>query len=70
VWRKETLGSAGVAGLTWPPSITPSVVSPACRGAWQVTMADFEEALKKISKSVGVEDIRKHQKWMSEFGAT
>lgn len=67
-----------MAGLTWPPSITPSlmpsltpsVVLPACRGAWQVTMADFEEALKKISKSVGVEDIRKHQKWMSEFGAT
>ena len=38
--------------------------------ARQVTMADFEEALSKISKSVGLEDIRKHQKWMEEFGAT
>jgi len=35
-----------------------------------VTMADFQEALKKISKSVGAEDIAKHRKWMSEFGAT
>jgi len=38
--------------------------------ASQVTMADFEEALKKISKSVGAGDIQKHQKWMEEFGAT
>ena len=35
-----------------------------------VTMADFLEALSKISKSVGAEDILKHQKWMREFGAT
>jgi len=33
-------------------------------------MSDFEEALKKISKSVGPEDVAKHHKWMQEFGAT
>ena len=63
MWRKKT---PGMACLTWLPSL----LLAACRRAWQVTMADFEEALKKISKSVGVDDIRKHQKWMAEFGAT
>jgi len=34
-----------------------------------VTKADFEEAISKISRSVGQADIVKHTKWMSEFGA-
>jgi hypothetical protein len=32
-------------------------------------MADCLEALAKISKSVGTEDVAKHTKWMKEFGA-
>ncbi|KAJ8027390.1 Katanin p60 ATPase-containing subunit A1 [Holothuria leucospilota] len=34
------------------------------------TMADFTEALKKVSKSVGKEDLEKYKKWMEEFGST
>ncbi|XP_071819199.1 katanin p60 ATPase-containing subunit A1-like [Apostichopus japonicus] len=33
------------------------------------TMADFIEALKKVSKSVGKDDLEKYKKWMEEFGA-
>ncbi|XP_070567556.1 katanin p60 ATPase-containing subunit A1-like isoform X1 [Ptychodera flava] len=32
-------------------------------------MADFQEAMKKVSKSVGKEDLEKYQKWMEEFGS-
>ncbi len=39
-----------------------------CAGA-AVTMADFNEALSKISKSVGAADVQKHLKWMEDFGA-
>eukprot|EP00291_Cryptomonas_curvata_P002839 CAMPEP_0172193708 /NCGR_PEP_ID=MMETSP1050-20130122/25124_1 /TAXON_ID=233186 /ORGANISM="Cryptomonas curvata, Strain CCAP979/52" /LENGTH=297 /DNA_ID=CAMNT_0012869333 /DNA_START=27 /DNA_END=920 /DNA_ORIENTATION=+ len=34
-----------------------------------VTMADFQEAIGKISRSVGQADIAKHVRWMTEFGA-
>ncbi len=35
-----------------------------------VTKADMEEALKKVSSSVGKNDLAKYEKWMEEFGAT
>lgn len=34
-----------------------------------VNMDDFQEALKKVSKSVSESDIKKYQDWMTEFGA-
>lgn len=34
-----------------------------------VTMDDFTEALKKVSKSVSEEDIKKYVQWMNEFGS-
>jgi len=35
-----------------------------------ITMHDFNEALRKTAKSVGVEDIAKYEKWMKEFRST
>ncbi|CAH2225137.1 Katanin p60 ATPase-containing subunit A-like 1 [Pelobates cultripes] len=35
-----------------------------------VTMMDFEQALKKISKSVSATDLEKYEKWMAEFGSS
>ncbi|XP_063285550.1 katanin p60 ATPase-containing subunit A-like 1 [Pelobates fuscus] len=35
-----------------------------------VTMTDFEQALKKISKSVSAADLEKYEKWMAEFGSS
>ena len=32
-------------------------------------MADFEEAISKISSSVSKEDIERYEKWMREFGS-
>jgi hypothetical protein len=32
-------------------------------------MDDFQEALKKVNKSVSSADIDRFQKWMEEFGA-
>lgn len=34
------------------------------------TMADIEEGLSRVSKSVGEGDIEKYKLWMDEFGAT
>lgn len=34
------------------------------------TMADIEEGLARVSKSVGEGDIEKYKLWMDEFGAT
>ncbi|TSK49624.1 Katanin p60 ATPase-containing subunit A-like 1 [Bagarius yarrelli] len=34
-----------------------------------VTMEDFETALKNISKSVAVADLKKYEDWMKEFGS-
>ena len=34
-----------------------------------VNMDDFQEALKKVSKSVSEADIKKYADWMNEFGA-
>jgi len=36
----------------------------------KVTQQDFEEALKKVSKTVGEDDILKYIKWMEDFGST
>ncbi|CAG0914517.1 unnamed protein product [Notodromas monacha] len=35
-----------------------------------VTMADFDEAIRKCNKSVSEDDLDKYEKWMREFGAT
>ena len=34
-----------------------------------VNMNDFEDALKKVSKSVSEADIKKYEDWMKEFGS-
>lgn len=34
-----------------------------------VAMCDFEEALKKVQRSVSAADIERHEKWFSEFGS-
>ncbi|CAH8573493.1 unnamed protein product [Dicrocoelium dendriticum] len=34
------------------------------------TMADFEEAISRVCKSVSSTDVEKYEKWMSDFGAT
>ncbi|ONK59445.1 uncharacterized protein A4U43_C08F6500 [Asparagus officinalis] len=34
-----------------------------------VTMCDFEEALKKVQRSVSATDIQRHEKWFHEFGS-
>jgi len=33
------------------------------------TMCDFELAMKKVSKSVSQDDLKKYIKWMDEFGS-
>ena len=33
------------------------------------TSEDFEEAVKKVQKSVSKEDLEKYEKWMAEFGS-
>ena len=35
-----------------------------------VTPGDFFEAIRKINKSVSAEDLKKYEKWMTEFGST
>ena len=35
-----------------------------------VTFNDFEEAMRKINKSISPEDLKKYEKWMAEFGST
>ncbi|XP_022150917.1 katanin p60 ATPase-containing subunit A1 isoform X3 [Momordica charantia] len=34
-----------------------------------VAMCDFEEALKKVQRSVSAADIERHEKWFSDFGS-
>lgn len=34
-----------------------------------VTMTDFLDATKRVNKSVSAEDLRRYEKWMSEFGS-
>ncbi|ONK76628.1 uncharacterized protein A4U43_C03F30320 [Asparagus officinalis] len=34
-----------------------------------VAMCDFEEALKKVQRSVSTADIQRHEKWFREFGS-
>ena len=34
-----------------------------------VSPEDFEEAIRKVNKSVSAEDLRKYKKWMDEFGS-
>ena len=33
------------------------------------TNADFQDAIKKCSKSVSASDLEKYEKWMAEFGS-
>ena len=33
------------------------------------SMADFEESIKKVSKSVSQEDLKKYEEWMKEYGS-
>lgn len=33
------------------------------------SMADFEESIKKVSKSVSQEDLKKYEDWMKEYGS-
>lgn len=35
-----------------------------------VSADDFQEAIRKINKSVSREDLEKYEKWMAEFGST
>jgi katanin p60 ATPase-containing subunit A1 len=35
-----------------------------------ISMADFQEAITKVSSSVGKHDLEKYNKWMEEFGAS
>ncbi|EEC00487.1 katanin, putative [Ixodes scapularis] len=35
-----------------------------------VSADDFQEAIRKINKSVSKEDLEKYEKWMAEFGST
>lgn len=34
-----------------------------------VAMCDFEEALRKVQRSVSQADIERHEKWFNEFGS-
>lgn len=34
-----------------------------------VTGEDFEEAMRKINKSVSADDLAKYEKWMTDFGS-
>lgn len=34
-----------------------------------VSAKDFEVALKKVSKSVSADDIKKYKDWMAEYGS-
>lgn len=34
-----------------------------------VTMEDFIDATKRVNKSISVEDLRRYEKWMKEFGS-
>ena len=33
------------------------------------SMDDFQDALKKVSKSVSADDLAKYEKWMKDFGS-
>lgn len=34
-----------------------------------VTMEDFTDAIRRVNKSVSVDDLRRYEKWMQEFGS-
>lgn len=34
-----------------------------------VTMMDFDDAIKRVNKSVSAEDLRRYEKWMQDFGS-
>lgn len=38
--------------------------------AQPVRQADFQEALAKVSSSVGGADLKRYEEWMAQFGAT
>jgi len=33
------------------------------------SMADFEQAMQNVSKTVSATDLEKYEKWMAEFGS-
>jgi len=33
------------------------------------SMADFEQAMQNVSKTVSTADLEKYEKWMAEFGS-
>lgn len=34
-----------------------------------VSPNDFDEAIHKVNKSVSVEDLRRYERWMAEYGS-
>lgn len=34
-----------------------------------VSLNDFEEAIRKVNKSVSKEDLEKYERWMNEYGS-
>ena len=35
-----------------------------------VTYEDFQNALKRVKSSVQIDEVRKHESWLAEFGST
>ena len=35
-----------------------------------VTYEDFQNALKRVNSSVQIDEVRKHESWLAEFGST
>ncbi|CAN0022332.1 unnamed protein product, partial [Discosporangium mesarthrocarpum] len=51
------------------PEIQKHIMGMRDQLAAAVTMDDFRAALRKVSKSVGKEDLERFKEWMKEFGS-